>query len=66
MEKSKLAERTGLVHQKADELFRAADHLRFRLLLDDTGDPEVSAEWHRHWLLILEDLVDFRFLPGFR
>ena len=38
--KSKLAERTGRVHQKADELFRAADHLRFRLLLDE--GPELT------------------------
>ena len=38
LEKSKLAERTGLVHQKADLLFQAADHLRFRLLLDEGSE----------------------------
>jgi eukaryotic-like serine/threonine-protein kinase len=38
LEKSMLAERTGIVHQKAAELFRAADHLRFQLLLDEGNE----------------------------
>ena len=38
LEKSMLAERTGIVHQKADDLFRAADHLRFQLLLDEGSE----------------------------
>ncbi len=34
-EKSKLAERTGNVHNEADDLARSAEDLRFRLLLDE-------------------------------
>jgi serine/threonine protein kinase/tetratricopeptide (TPR) repeat protein len=38
LEKSMLAERTRTVHQKAEDLFRAADHLRFQLLLDEGSE----------------------------
>ena len=37
-EKSKLAERTAIIHQQADDLSRAADDLRFRLLLDEGSE----------------------------
>ena len=37
-EKFALAERTELVHEQSDAVFRAADALRFRLLLDEGSE----------------------------
>ncbi len=37
-EKSKVAERTGQWQQRADDLFKAADDLRFQLLLDEGSE----------------------------